>query len=482
MKAFFSFLFSVRMLLILLVFGAVGGAGYYFYYTQTAAAAGPGFRTEPVVRKNLAATIPATGTIEPEGGGVDVGVHQIQGTIQKFGPDPTDPAGMRTVDFCTPVEEGTLLALIDPTIYQAQLSQAQAAQKSAQANLKKSEASREGALDTYQRDSHSTAAVAAGQVITDKAAYDVAVADCAVQEAAVAQADANVKVAQTNLDYCTIRSPVKGVIVDRRVNVGQSVVASQNATSLFLLARDLTNLEVWAAVNEADIGNIHVGQDVTFAVDARRGETFQGKVKQIRYNATMTQNVVTYTVVVSTTNRMVDNPVSVMVKTPSGTVTTTQELELLPYLTANLTFHVARRNDALLVPNAALRWRPQLAQVAPEFRDEYEQSLRKRTAREAGDDPTAGPPDKPAAARKQGGGAASHGMVWVPDGAFVRPIRLQTGLTDGVNTEVVQVQHDDVLDVGTALVTGENAAHADAGVNNPFQMKIFAPKPKKQDQ
>ena len=133
------------------------------------------------------------------------------------------------------------------------------------------------------------------------------------------------------------------------------------------------------SVNEADIGNIHVGQDVTFTVDARPGETFKGTVEQIRYNATMTQNVVTYTVVVSTTNRNVDNPVSVKVRTPSGgTVTTTQELELLPYLTANLTFHVAERHDALLVPNAALRWRPQLNQVAPEFRDEYEQSLRKK--------------------------------------------------------------------------------------------------------
>jgi HlyD family secretion protein len=310
----------------------------------------------------------------------------------------------------------------------------------------------------------------------------VAVADSAVQEAAVAQAEANVKVAQTNLDYCTIRSPIKGVIVDRRVNVGQSVVASQNATSLFLLARDLMNLEVWAAVNEADIGNIHVGQEVTFAVDARRGETFRGLVKQIRYNATMTQNVVTYTVVVSTTNRMVENPVPIIVKTPSGgTAETTQELELLPYLTANLTFHVAQRNDAFQVPNAALRWRPQLAQVAPEFRDEYEQSLRKRATHESGDDPTAGPPPKPVPGRKPNGGAASHGMVWVPDGAFVRPIRVQTGLTDGANTEVVQVLNGDALDVGTALVTGENAAHANAGVTNPFQMKIFA-KPKKKEE
>ena len=276
MKAFFSFLFSFRTLVLLLVLAGLGAGGWYIYCEETANAAGPGYRTDAVAKRNLTATIAATGTIEPEGGGVDVGVHQIQGTILEFGPDPTDPTGKRTVDFCTPVEEGTLLALIDPTIYKAQLSQAQAALKSAQANLLKSEATREGALDTYQRDSHSSAAIAPGQIITDKAAYDVAVADCAVQQAAIGQAEANLKVAQTNLDYCTIKSPIKGVIVDRRVNVGQSVVASQNATSLFLLARDLMRLEVWASVNEADIGHIHKGEDVAFTVDARPGQVFQG--------------------------------------------------------------------------------------------------------------------------------------------------------------------------------------------------------------
>ena len=135
----------------------------------------------------------------------------------------------------------------------------------------------------------------------------MAEADCGVQEAAIGQAQANLKVAQTNLDYCTIKSPVKGVVIDRRVNVGQTVVASLSATSLFLLAKDLMRLQVWASVNEADIGNIHNGQDVTFTVDARPGRDFQGTVKQIRYNATMTQNVVTYTVVVATTNRMIEN-------------------------------------------------------------------------------------------------------------------------------------------------------------------------------
>ena len=129
MKALFSFLFSLKTWLTLLVLALLVGGGLYVHYVETADAAGPGFRTDAVVKKNLSATISATGTLEPEGGGVDVGVHQIQGQVLKFGADPTDPTGTKTIDFCTPVDEGTVLAEIDPTIYQAQMNQAQAALK-----------------------------------------------------------------------------------------------------------------------------------------------------------------------------------------------------------------------------------------------------------------------------------------------------------------------------------------------------------------
>src|SRR5262249_39060289 len=137
---------------------------------------------------------------------------------------------------------------------------------------------------------------------------------------------AALETAKINLKYCTIVSPVKGVIVDRRVNIGQTVVASLSAPSLFLLAKDLTRLQVWASVNEADIGQIRPGQPVSFRVAAYPGERFQGTVTQIRLNATMTQNVVTYTVVVSTDNS-------------NG--------RLLPYMTATLDFEIARRTSVL---------------------------------------------------------------------------------------------------------------------------------------
>src|SRR5437870_128517 len=142
-------------------------------------------------------------------------------------------------------------------------------------------------------------------------------------------AQAALQNAETNLGYCTIRSPVKGVIVDRRVNTGQTVVSSLNAPSLFLIARDLKRLQVWTSVNEADIGQIRKGQAVNFTVDAHPGKVFRGEVNKVRLNAAFTQGVVTYTVEVNTDN---------------------SDGKLLPYQTAEMQFVVARKQVALLVP------------------------------------------------------------------------------------------------------------------------------------
>src|SRR5262249_43396218 len=157
------------------------------------------------------------------------------------------------------------------------------------------------------------------------------------------EAEAALKEADVNLGYCTIRSPIKGVIVDRRVNTGQTVVASLNAPSLFLIARDLSRVQVWAQVNEADVGQVKAGQLVRFTVDASPGRRFTGKVPQgkpaVRLNATLKQGVVSYTVVVETDNK---------------------DGALLPYLTAHMQFVAGARKNVLLVPNAALRFRPRL--------------------------------------------------------------------------------------------------------------------------
>src|SRR5258706_338843 len=178
--------------------------------------------------------------------------------------------------------------------------------------------------------------------------HEVVEANVSVANSGVAQAKADLEKAQRNLDFCTVNSPVTGVIIDRRVNIGQTVVASLNAPSLFLIARDLTQMQIWAAVNEADVGRIKPGAPVTFTVDAFPGREFSGAVGKVRLNATMTQNVVMYTVEVN-----IDNA----------------DKLLLPYLTANVRFVLSHETNALLVPNAALRWTPSsLAQIALDAR------------------------------------------------------------------------------------------------------------------
>ncbi len=244
-------------------------------------------------------------------------------------------------------------------------------------------------------------------------------------EAAVEQAKIVLTRAETNLDFTTIISPVKGVIIDRRVNVGQNV--APGGPSLFLIATDLGKLQVWPAVNEADIARIKNGMDVRFTVDAFPRETFKGKVAQIRLNAAMTQNVVTYTVVVAC-----ENP----------------GRKLMPYMTANLEFIFETRPNVLRVPNAALRWKPSRPELA-----------------------VLGTPE----AAKDAKDRLILGRLWVkePDGQHVRPIEVQVGMTDGTRTEV---SGPDVNE-GTEVVVGEAAAGQPSGeTDNPFAPKPFKAK------
>jgi len=243
-----------------------------------------------------------------------------------------------------------------------------------------------------------------------------------------------------------------------------------NAPSLFLIAKDLRRLQVWVSVNESDIGNIYPGQHATFTVDAYPADVFRGTVGQIRLNATMTQNVVTYTVVVNVDNE--DGKLdplavagAVQGTTQGGTTQGTRNRKevpagdkLLPYLTANLQFKVDERTDALLVSNAALHYRPQPAQVAPDHRAHYEQSLRRATAEDGTPEP---------AAKKR----TTRATIWVPDGEFVRPIKVRVGLTDGLMTEVVDVIKDE-LTPETEIVTGDSQPSSSReSTVNPFGLR-----------
>lgn len=465
-----------NIIILGILLAVAGGLGGWYYHNSDHR--GPGFRTVQVERGDLLATINATGTIEPEEV-IDIGA-QVAGQIISFGQDPRG----KTIDFGSPVEEGTVLARIDPAIYKAQVDQAAANVKQAEAalesanaqvgvaeaNLKQAEANLGQMQAKYHQADRdwsraqrlgptkaladvdydtaeaayltSKAALAVGEaaVTQSKAALKDAQANVIKAEAALAAAKATLANAETNLRYCTIKSPVKGVIVDRRVNIGQTVVSSLNAPSLFLLAKDLKRLQVWASVNEADIGNVKPGQAVTFTVDAYPDRVFKGAVApdQPRLNASMTQNVVTYTVVVSTDN---------------------SDGKLLPYLTANLQFEVSRHTNALLVPNAALRWRPTAQQVAPEARDEFVRAQRKTRAT---------PGEKPVAGAEKD--RHDRGTLWVEDSGFVKPVKVRIGLSDGLQTEIVKGD----IQEGATVVVGEARPTIDSGTSNPFAPKMFS--------
>jgi HlyD family secretion protein len=527
---------------VLVVIGvAVGGGAYY---TLRISADPPAsFRSATVKRGDLLSSISATGTVEAEEF-VDVGA-QVVGPIKEFGVDPTDQSNylakfrkekkrdptdaeikaatkaMKRIDYGSVVQENSILAQIDDSVYTAQVDQAQASLVRAQADLEqmkaklaqadqdrkrarrlrpdladaedKAAAENKGAAQpkpaaekkaaaqpkpaaankaaTESRSASTSESVLEYRAMSDadydlaKATYEVSLANVAVGEAAIQQGEAALRLAKKNLDYTTIRSPVEGVIIDRRVNVGQTVVATFSAASLFLIAKDLRRVQVWASVNEADIGRIRPGLPVRFTVDAFPGEVFRGKVAQIRLNATMTQNVVTYTVVVETDN---------------------SNLRLMPYLTANLQFEVEQRKNVLLVPNTALRWKPRPPQVAPDARATVSADAPGKGGGQGnkGDGQGSkggGQPGQGSAKSGSAGDAksaqpakerADRSRLWVQDGNFVRPIEVQVGMSDGSQTEV----SGSAVQEGMEVVVGELRKDevADGGdTTNPFAPKLF---------
>jgi HlyD family secretion protein len=463
----------ISVLLIIIVIASIAGGAVWYVRHDTGGEAA--YRTAAVTRGDLLATITATGTLEPEEA-IDVGA-QVQGRIVKFGKDTNG----KQVDNNSEVEQGATLAWIDPSVYQSEVDQAQAQLNQAKAGVARAEADLvqiQAKLMQAQRDWDRAKrlgpsdALAQADYDAAESNYEAAKANVGVGQAAIEQAKATVtqneaalKRAQQNLGYCEIPSPVKGVIITRRVNIGQTVVSSLSAPSLFLIAKDLTRMQIWTAVNEADIGNIHEGQDVSFTVDAYGNRKFRGKVSKVRLDAQMTQNVVTYTVEITT-----DNP----------------DRALIPYMTANVSFEVAKKQNALLVPNVALRWSPSDPEaIAPDARNEASAAGgggggrgQRAAGGEAAQAPVEGavPTSRPSRAgqgrRGEGGGGSgggadhARGTVWVQEGQFVRPVHLRLGVTDSVNTEIVSGD----LKEGQEVITGDPVvASADGGdARNPF--------------
>jgi HlyD family secretion protein len=392
---------------IALTLGSAGAAAYAF--RAGSADGGASWRTVAVERGDLESVVSATGTLGAVKT-VEVGT-QTSGLIESL-----------LVDFNDEVTEGQVIARLDTTLLTS-------AVRDAEANLERATAE----LRQAERDLARLTATHA-QGITSDSDFNKAQYNLDLARASVKSADVAVSRARQNLGYATIRAPVSGTVVERDVDVGQTVAASLSAPKLYLIANDLSEMQILASVDESDIGLVKTGQTARFTVKAFPNRTFRGTVRQVRLQSTTEQNVVSYTVVVS-------------VKNPDGV--------LLPGMTATVEFVTATAEDVLKVANAALRFRPPadvLAKLAAS-----------RPARPGKGRP-AGPP--PGLSRN---GDSGFGTLWVADGTgSLKPARVRTGISDGQSTEVSGPSLVAGANVVTGPQKGAKAAEAEA-TTNPFQ-------------
>lgn len=349
------------------------------------------FDTAPVASANIQNSITATGTIEPVTS-VTVGT-QVSGIVSKL-----------YVDYNSVVKKGQVIAELDKTNLLSQLATAKTQLATAQSQLNYQTANYKRYQTLFQK-----GLVAADDYDNAKLSYRQAVEQ-------VASAKEEVQRAQTNLGYATITSPIDGVVLSKSVEEGQTVAASFSTPELFTIAQDLTNMQVVADVDEADIGDVKEGERVSFTVDAYPDDTFEGTVKQVRQEATTTNNVVTYEVVISATNA---------------------DLKLKPGLTANVTIYTAERKGVLAVPSKALRFTPTKETVG-----------------------------KMKIVDVQG----AKNKVWTIEGNSIVAHKVNIGMADGTNTQIIGgVQAGIKVVTGLSVIGGEEPhAEAAGGESSPF--------------
>jgi HlyD family secretion protein len=391
MKKFFH---SPLALIILSV--AVISAGIAVYW-QFYMAVPLQYRTQAVEKGDISQTVSANGTINPVTL-VSVGT-QVSGTVKKL-----------YVDFNSKVEKGQILLELDDALLAAQLKQSEANVQSAEASLELATANEIRARDLF------------AQEYVSRQELDSAVQAKKSAEAQLQLARATVEKDRANLAYSVIRSPVSGVVVDRSVDVGQTVAASLQTPTLFKIAQDLSKMQIDANFAEADIGSIRIGQTVRFTVDAFPNRNFKGVVNLVRLNPTTVSNVVTYDVVIN-----VDNP----------------EQILLPGMTAYVNIAVAERKDVLLIPNAALRFKLANAEVLKPAANQGTGS-QKGGGSSTGESPSGAKPKRD----------AFSGKVYVLEQGSLRPVSVLLGITDNRNTEIVGGE----LKAGDQVVIGEAQA------------------------
>ena len=352
--------------------------------------------TAQVVRSNIRNSITATGTIEPVTS-VTVGT-QVSGIVSRL-----------YVDYNSLVKKGQVIAELDKTNLMSELNTAKANLSSAQSSLVYEEANHRRYETLYKK-----GLVSADEYESVRLSYRKALES-------VNTARESVKKATTNLSYATITSPIDGVVLSKAVEEGQTVAASFNTPELFTIAQDLTDMRVIADVDEADIGQVKEGERVTFTVDAYPNDTFEGQVTQVRQEATTTNNVVTYEVVISAPNA---------------------DLKLKPGLTANVTIFTAEKKDVVCVPQKALRFTPTEEMVGGAYKIEDVKGKIK---------------------------------VWTLEGKTLKAHAISIGMSDGVNTEVVGG-----IALGTAIVTQLKEV-GDYMPEAPREQSPFAPGPRKND-
>jgi HlyD family secretion protein len=483
-----------RALIGLLIVAAIG-AGAGAYYIKRAGPE-PQVVTSPVTRGDIVDTVGASGTLQAVTT-VQVG-SQVSGNIQFLG-----------ADFNSIVKKGQVIARLDPSLFDAQLQQARANLMQSRANMTKAQSDLDrskvqltDAQQKYTRAQELSARSLLPQSDLDaaKIAVDTAQAQLASQQATVAQSQAAVNQSQAsvnqnqvNLDHTIIEAPIDGIVTQRSVDVGQTVAASMQAPTLFVIAADLTKMQVNANIDEADVGRIRPGQHVTFRVDAYPTETFEGTVSQIRLQPVVVQNVTTYGTVIDVPNA---------------------QLKLKPGMTANVKVEIAKRTDVLRVPNASLRFRPTMelfaalnqpvppdvqfggnrggrggqgrstqgtsgAQTAPSA-DTPEPATAKRAKKNEATAPAA-----PALRAKYGTAASaqtidalfaplpvveSRGRAWVFMNHELKPVNLRLGISDGTNTEVLSGELQPPVEVVTG-VTGLGTTRTlpgQTGTGNPL--------------
>ena len=386
-----------RLLTFIVLVVAIAGGGTW-YYRARHAAKDPTPITAAVTRGDVVARVEATGTLGPVTT-VQVG-SQVSGTIKAL-----------HADYNSEVKKGQVVAELDPSLFQTQVEQARATLIKAESDVERARVELTDATAKAKR-----AQELWDQKLISRNDLETAQAAAAQDEAALKSAQAQVTQAraalnqnQVNLGHTIIRAPIDGIVISRSVDVGQTVAASLQAPTIFVIAQDLAHMQVSASIDESDIGRVAVGQPVTFKVDAYPTQTFSGKVSQVRLEPKTEQNVVSYTTMID-----VPNP----------------DLKLKPGMTANVTVQIAMSEDVLRVPNAALRFRPTTTNTEPR--------------------PTA-------TSGRFNGGDRNFGRVFVLRNGQIVPVRVRTGVTDGAMTAII----DGDLKEGDQVITGMSESGAD---------------------